>query len=338
MFVSVFAVIALAASSLATPFVKAGKRNGHLGNPTIEELTIISEIDYYENGQFVSKSLTTEVVEKTIWDIGQPVPTSSLSPPSEPTSSNCASDKTTSPKGATATVPIQSQPTSQSPPASQSAAPTSSVSPTTSTPDASSAPDTSSTAPTSSPPVVSSASPTSSLTSAQPSSAASSDALATGWVDMNNDTQKFADIAVYHHNVHRFNHSAPAMFWNETLFDVPGSSGTGMNIAMGTYSSPADLPNLSAMISGMWYNSEFLNFPQYGVNDLNVNDKSFDGWGHFSQVVWPSSVQLGCGMTDCGGFWFGACLYSPPGNIIGHFADIGSPEGHPIVYPNGEQH
>jgi len=48
--------------------------------------------------------------------------------------------------------------------------------------------------------------------------------------------------------------------------------------------------------------------------------------GHYTQVVWRTSVELGCGMTNCtannpfggGGSWqLWVCNYSPPGNYVG---------------------
>ena len=41
-------------------------------------------------------------------------------------------------------------------------------------------------------------------------------ALTVGWVEPG--TKAFREISVYHHNVHRANHSAPAAAWNHTLY------------------------------------------------------------------------------------------------------------------------
>lgn len=86
-----------------------------------------------------------------------------------------------------------------------------------------------------------------------------------------------------------------------------------MNIAGGTYGYPKKKPNPSGMISGLWYNSEMENYPGYGEANPPMNN--FENWGHFSQVVWPSSHQLGCGLADCGKKWFGLCLYKPAGML-----------------------
>jgi hypothetical protein len=39
--------------------------------------------------------------------------------------------------------------------------------------------------------------------------------------------------------------------------------------------------------------------------------------GHFTQVIWRSSKQLGCGMALCRGNHFWVCRYSPAGNVGG---------------------
>ena len=108
---------------------------------------------------------------------------------------------------------------------------------------------------------------------------ASSDALFVGWVEPTDP--KFEAISLYHHNVHRANHSADAVTWDADMAayaqqwaegctseeKVPDGSGYGMSIA---FSSTADGYNPSQFISGGWYNSELMNFPQYGVGGLDV--------------------------------------------------------------------
>lgn len=40
--------------------------------------------------------------------------------------------------------------------------------------------------------------------------------------------------------------------------------------------------------------------------------------GHFTQIIWRGTKQVGCGVADGknGEFW--VCFYSPPGNFIGY--------------------
>ena len=161
-------------------------------------------------------------------------------------------------------------------------------------------------------------------------------------------------IALVHHNVHRTNHSAPAVTWNDTVAswarekanacvydeNLPAdASGVGMNIAQGTYLGAA---NLSAVISNLWYNGELANFPAYGQNNLDVSGAAFQGWGHFSQVVWKGTQQIGCGSAACGpqtsisSGYFAVCMYYPPGNFIGDFTQVGQPLGNPTVAQVGD--
>lgn len=44
----------------------------------------------------------------------------------------------------------------------------------------------------------------------------------------------------------------------------------------------------------------------------------FGGCGHYTQLIWAATQQLGCGRADCpdgGEVW--VCQYDPPGNVIG---------------------
>jgi hypothetical protein len=98
--------------------------------------------------------------------------------------------------------------------------------------------------------------------------------------------------------------------------------GYGQNIAAG---APAS--NVSSVITELFYNNEVGNFAGlYGqATPSNINDESaFDGWGHFSQIVWKGSTKVGCATYDCsaqglantGGNvppYFTVCNYSPAG-------------------------
>ena len=61
-----------------------------------------------------------------------------------------------------------------------------------------------------------------------------------------------------------------------------------------------------------WYNEvTSYNFLQPGWNP---------NAGHFTQVVWKSSTQIGCGAADCTGYSgvlpaYVVCRYSPAGNM-----------------------
>lgn len=98
--------------------------------------------------------------------------------------------------------------------------------------------------------------------------------------------------------------------------------------------------NPSQAISDSWYNQEIQNFPEYGVADLNTGSGSnFGSWGHFSQLIWSTTKQIGCGIsTTCAGSFptHFACYYSPERNIEGQSNEVNPPDGAPIYRANGE--
>lgn len=48
-----------------------------------------------------------------------------------------------------------------------------------------------------------------------------------------------------------------------------------------------------------------------------INLKKFMAYGHYTQIVWKSTTEVGCGKAYCNGNLIVACNYSPPGNYIG---------------------
>lgn len=118
------------------------------------------------------------------------------------------------------------------------------------------------------------------------------------------------------HNAYRDQHCAPPMTWskaaaasaqewaNQCNFSHPGGHGYGENLAWGTSMSPA-------RAAQMWYD-------EVGAYDWN-NPGFSQATGHFTQVVWQSTTQIGCGMAQCGNRTFIVCRYAPPGNYEGQF-------------------
>lgn len=51
--------------------------------------------------------------------------------------------------------------------------------------------------------------------------------------------------------------------------------------------------------------------------DHASNSCSAQTCGHFTQVVWAGSTELGCGMATCGAAEVWVCNYAPQGNILG---------------------
>jgi hypothetical protein len=148
----------------------------------------------------------------------------------------------------------------------------------------------------------------------------------------------YSDYVVNHHNIHRQNHSVAALVWNTTLASIAqeigsscvyahntaaGGGGYGQNIAAG---APPD--NITSIITEGFYNNELGNFEGLYGQDTpsNIDTDAFDGWGHFSQIVWSDTTDVGCATVDCTAQglgnvgsdvppFFTVCNYFPPGKI-----------------------
>jgi hypothetical protein len=63
----------------------------------------------------------------------------------------------------------------------------------------------------------------------------------------------------------------------------------------------------------MWYDE---------VKDYDFNAARFGmNTGHFTQVVWKGTTELGCGIALGRSWIYGVCHYGPPGNVIGAFRE-----------------
>jgi pathogenesis-related protein 1 len=128
--------------------------------------------------------------------------------------------------------------------------------------------------------------------------------------------KSFAKSILDAHNDARSKHSAPALAWDQQVYqyaqdyadkyDCSGqlthSGGQyGENLAVGYSSGPLALD--------AWYDEG----QTYDYSSAN----SFD---HFTQVVWKSTTKLGCAYKDCSAQNWGKyiiCSYDPAGNFGG---------------------
>ena len=138
---------------------------------------------------------------------------------------------------------------------------------------------------------------------------------------------------MYHHNIHRANHSANAVTWDAGLASTAATiaascnyahnvnqdgGGYGQNIAAGIQAS-----NISAIITELFYNGEVGWFSGlYGQAQPSMDN--FENWGHFSQIVWKDTTRIGCATQDCSSTgltnvgsnvppYFTVCNYENPG-------------------------
>jgi hypothetical protein len=144
--------------------------------------------------------------------------------------------------------------------------------------------------------------------------------------DTYSDSQRFRDDMMNYTNYYRYLHSAAFLEYNDSLASYASdystncqwrhnpdlsSSGFGENLARG-------YANVSAAVFA-WYDE--VNEFDY---DFDTRDPTgfTEATGHFTQLVWRSSVSVGCGWTDCGGRnglegVFVVCNYYPAGNVLG---------------------
>ncbi|KZF20631.1 PR-1-like protein [Xylona heveae TC161] len=160
----------------------------------------------------------------------------------------------------------------------------------------------------------------------------------------------YASTVLYHHNVHRANHTVSDLQYNDTLADIAsqiasscvyahntqtGGGGYGQNIAAGV-----DASGIDKIISDMFYNGE-INYFDGLYGQANPDMTNFEKWGHFSQIVWKDTTSVGCATHQCSSLantgsnvppYFTVCNYYPPGNYGGEYADnVQKPKGDQTV-------
>jgi hypothetical protein len=146
--------------------------------------------------------------------------------------------------------------------------------------------------------------------------------LATSWL---NSVSAVAQEMLTLQNAKRSLHCAPPFTWSNTLAAAaqqwanactrdpnnsavfahsPASSrpNQGENLAWGTGSFATASSSVER-----WYDEG---------SQYNYSAPGFSGaTGHFTQMVWKGSTQLGCAMANCSGETLWVCRYSPAGNI-----------------------
>ncbi|RAK95558.1 CAP domain-containing protein [Aspergillus ibericus CBS 121593] len=180
---------------------------------------------------------------------------------------------------------------------------------------------------------------TSYWTSSWSSAAAESTTLATSTSSSatSTATSAYQSAVLYNHNVHRSNHSASSLSWSSSLessaytlaakcvyehdTSIDGG-GYGQNIGYGV---SAD--EIGVMITNLMYNDEMGYYTDlYGEADPDMT--YFDSWGHFSQIVWAATTEVGCATVTCNSLGnvdasealpFTVCNYSPAGNYEGEY-------------------
>ncbi|KAI1421761.1 CAP domain-containing protein [Xylaria sp. FL1777] len=190
-------------------------------------------------------------------------------------------------------------------------------------------------------------------TTSKPATVAATPAQASDAASSEGDS--FESVAVYHHNIHRSNHSSPEVTWNAEIAGyaantaatckfahdmTQGGGGYGQNIALWGVSSGAEELGAAGAVkmatTNMWYDGEFGAFLPSYYGQATPDMTNFESWGHLSQLVWAGTTSVGCHAQFCPkgtaystlDSWFTVCNYSPPGNVGGAYAkNINRPKG-----------
>jgi uncharacterized protein YkwD len=133
------------------------------------------------------------------------------------------------------------------------------------------------------------------------------------------------EAALAAHNAARARHCAPALVWSKKLaasaqrwadtlkrrdcaFEHTPNARYGENLAAGT-SGMMD----AERVVGMWYDE---------VSSFDFEKGGFSAkTGHFTQVVWKATREVGCGVSRCNGMDVWVCQYDPPGNVRGRYRE-----------------
>lgn len=135
-----------------------------------------------------------------------------------------------------------------------------------------------------------------------------------------------AQATLDEHNLARERYGAAPLLWSRTLADSAQSvantcvfqhSNTqyGENLAIGT--------RLTCLEGTKLWIQEESEYPPPGGPGFS------SATGHFTQVVWKSTLQVGCGFKQCSQGNFVVCQYYPAGNYIGEFEKNVGSEGEP---------
>lgn len=137
--------------------------------------------------------------------------------------------------------------------------------------------------------------------------------------------QSLVDTVLNSTNFHRQQHVAAPLRWNESLATsadllahhcIPEHDSAGQNLVWQIQTTPNKDKSPPATFArdgiDIWADEQ---------KDYDYNQAAYsDAVGHFTQLVWRSTTDVGCALYDCDGSnnvgLFLVCNYYPPGNVL----------------------
>lgn len=120
-----------------------------------------------------------------------------------------------------------------------------------------------------------------------------------------------AEATLNLHNQARAAAGTAPLIWNEAI--AQSAQGWADGCRVGSHSYLAYGENIS-WGAGQSCSASAQQWIAEGANWIQGMGFTM-GTGHFTQIMWRSTTQIGCGLSNCGGTNFVVCQYDTPGNL-----------------------
>jgi hypothetical protein len=135
-------------------------------------------------------------------------------------------------------------------------------------------------------------------------------------------TQEWIQEILDAHNSYRSEVGVSNLVWDEGLADEAAAYSSQLS-STGSFqhSSTGDGENLWKGSAGSFSFTDMLESwgnEKGSYNGQTIDNSNFHAFGHYTQLVWSGTTQVGCGGTwDSNGKYTFVCRYNPAGNVIG---------------------
>ncbi|EGF81884.1 hypothetical protein BATDEDRAFT_31495 [Batrachochytrium dendrobatidis JAM81] len=127
------------------------------------------------------------------------------------------------------------------------------------------------------------------------------------------------------HNYYRAMVGVPPLSWSTTLQNIAQRYAQELmgnplkHSSLRTYGENLDRMTGATLTCEHAMETFFNEYQHYSGERIFVNAQ-FEKYGHYTQLIWPSTNSVGCGMANDGHEWNFVCEYYPPGNYVGQTA------------------